>query len=60
MPTPEIEVDACLSITLGASLKIDFRAETFVLSWGKEQRYTVWEGEVDYPGAEFTLGDCPE
>ncbi|MCB0997336.1 MAG: fibronectin type III domain-containing protein [Acidimicrobiales bacterium] len=48
----------CAAASIGGELSVDFRAETFVLAWGKDKRYPVFKGEYNYPGASFELGDC--
>ena len=54
----DLNLAACASVALGAELGVDFRAEAFVLGWGEDRRYPIWEGEFDYPGATFEVGTC--
>ena len=45
-----MRLSACPEDELGAELGVDFRAEAFVLGWGKDERSPIWEGEFDFPG----------
>ena len=53
-------IKKCAKISLGAELGVDFRAETFVLGWGKDRRFPLYSKEFDYPGAKFDIGDCDD
>lgn len=64
--TPTSKFDACAEFKLGASLGVQLIAEAFVVKWGLDKTFPVWEGEVDYKedlGMEFTqfdVGNCDD
>lgn len=34
--------------------------EAFVLGWGEDKCYPLWQGEIDYPNANSRWGACGE
>lgn len=50
----------CADASIGANLSVDFNAEFWVLMFGDEREYPIWEQDVPYPDAKFQLGTCEE
>ncbi len=49
----------CFRASVGFSAKLDIVAETYILAWGGEQRFTLYDaGHRPYPGAEFKTQGC--
>jgi len=50
----------CVDASIGAKLSVAFKAEFWVLGFGEEREYPIYEQDVPYPGAKFQVGNCDE